>query len=97
MSRDIFLRPQGGADAFVHPAPPPGYSVQLMVVAPRILIEAWGSLRRGFMLMIIRDDAIRGSKPTSVAIAKLATMVLSEPLGLSRLRKKGSVNFARIV
>jgi hypothetical protein len=38
-------------------------------------------LRSGFMLMI-SDDAIRCSKPTSVAIAKLATMVLSETLGL---------------
>ena len=38
-------------------------------------------LRSGFML-VISDDAIRGSKPTSVAIVKLATMVLSETLGL---------------
>ena len=80
MSRDIFLRSQGGADAFVHPAPPPG-----LHRAGRGPLASSSSrrvpLRSGFMLMI-RDDAIGGSKPTSVAIAKLATMVLSETLGL---------------
>jgi hypothetical protein len=64
-------------DAFVHPAPPPGYTVQLLVVGP-------SHPHRGFAVasLMISDDAIRGSKPTSVAIAKLATMVLSETLGL---------------
>jgi hypothetical protein len=72
----MFLRSQSGADAFVHPAPPPG-----LHPAGRGPLASTSRLRSGFMLMI-SDDAIRGSKPTSVAIVKLATMVLSETLGL---------------
>ena len=83
MSRDIFLPSAGGADTFGHPAPLRGRAVMLIVVGPRNSRKKSDSkppLR--FHTRGPRVDAVRFSRLTSLSIAKLATMVLSETRGL---------------
>jgi hypothetical protein len=81
MSRDIPPRPPEGAGLLVYPAP-----VRLTLGLDRPWTSALrrgGTIRQSQRFHVgDRDDAIGFPKPASVAVAKLATMVLSETRGL---------------
>jgi len=86
MSRDIFLRSLAAADAFVHSAPNLKQRSRSevdrlgsLVTAARLRISDFDSLR---FHACDRDDALGCLKLTSVVVAGLATMVLSETRGL---------------